>query len=85
MSGYEPQFDQHGNPVLYDVSAYHTLEGVIGAPVGTWLTREDGRRFQVKPTFPLSPRYVAERDALTLQKERIRRARLARKAQQEAL
>lgn len=81
MSGYEPHFDVNGNPVIYDVSAYETREGLVGAPVGTWLTKSNGRRFKVTADFPLDPVYVAERDLLIKQRERAESARAKRAAQ----
>lgn len=76
----EPEFDVHGYPVLYDVRPYQTREGVLEAPAGVELTNgKTGRRFKVRSDFPLGPDYVADRDELTVMKQRARHAREARK------
>jgi len=71
--------DEHGNPILYCVRAQKTREGVIGAPVGTWLTNgKTGRRFQVHTGLPLDPDYVREHARLVRLIAQVETARAAR-------
>lgn len=72
--------DEHGNPILYDVTAFHTLEGVLGAPAGTWLTKANGRRFQVTTDLPLDPAYQQEHTRLTRLQAQAAKARTSRTA-----
>lgn len=60
MNGKPAELDEFGYPILYDVSAFKTLEGVVGAPYGTILTKSNGRRFTVTDALPLDPEYVIE-------------------------
>lgn len=73
--------DEHGNPILHDVREQKTREGVIGAPLGTWLTNgKTGRRFVVKADFPLDPDYIQERDRLTRLIAQVEKARAAKQS-----